>query len=162
MWNSLKYLFLIVSGLSFGALASAGVFTVLVAVGLVPRFAGKTHTGGKVILYEEMIIAGTIVGGLVSVFTRYCHLGNILSRAGVPQTVIQTGGTVFRIIFGLFAGMFIGCLALAIAEMLDSIPIFSRRIGFRHGLGIAICAMAAGKFCGSMFYFIYGIHDVVK
>lgn len=162
MWNSLKYLLLIVSGTSFGALAAAGVFTVLVAVGLVPRFAGRTHTGGKVVLYEEMIIAGTTVGGLVSVFTRYCHLGDILLQAGVPQNVIQIGGTVFLIVFGVFAGMFVGCLALAIAEMLDSIPIFSRRIGFRHGLGIAICAVATGKFCGSLFYFFYGLHDAVK
>ena len=162
MWSSLRYLFLIVCGASFGALAAAGVFTVLVAVGLVPRFAGRTHTGGKVVLYEEMIIAGTTVGGLVSVFTRYCHLGNRLLQAGVSPHIIQIIATLFLIVFGLFAGMFIGCLALAIAEMLDSIPIFSRRIGFRHGLGIAICAMAAGKFCGSLFYFIYEIHDVVK
>ena len=56
---------------------------------------------------------------------------------------------------GLFAGMFIGCLALAIAEMLDSIPIFARRISFRHGLGGAILGMAAGKICGSLFYFCH-------
>ena len=33
MWSSLKSLFLIVFGGSFGLLAAAGVFTVLVAVG---------------------------------------------------------------------------------------------------------------------------------
>ncbi len=42
---------------------------------------------------------------------------------------------------------------MAIAEMLDSIPIFARRIGFRHGLGIAVIAMALGKMAGSLFYF---------
>ncbi|MDE5866342.1 MAG: stage V sporulation protein AB, partial [Lachnospiraceae bacterium] len=44
-------------------------------------------------------------------------------------------------------------LALAIAEMLNTIPIFSRRIGFRHGLGIAILAVALGKLVGSLIYF---------
>ena len=44
--------FLILTGASYGLLAAAGVFTVLVAVGLVPRFAGRTHTADKVILYE--------------------------------------------------------------------------------------------------------------
>ena len=162
MWNSLKYLFLVVCGTSFGALAAAGVFTVLAAVGLVPRFAGRTHTGNKVLLYEDMIIAGTTVGGLVSVFTRYCHFGEMLLEAGIPENILRLGGTVFLTLFGVFAGMFVGCLALAIAEMLDSIPIFARRTGFRHGLGIAVCSMAVGKVCGSLFYFFYGLHDAVK
>lgn len=162
MWNSLKIFLLILFGGSFGLLASAGVFTVLVAVGLIPRFADKSHTAGKIILYEEMVIVGTVAGGLVSVFERYCHFGERLVSAGVSQTVVQSAGTVLVTIFGIFAGMFIGCLALAIAEMLDSIPIFSRRAGFRHGLGIAVCAMAAGKLCGSILYFVYQIHEAVK
>ena len=37
----LRFGFLAVMGASYGLLAAAGVFTVLVAVGLVPRFAGK-------------------------------------------------------------------------------------------------------------------------
>lgn len=53
--------------------------------------------------------------------------------------------------------MFVGCLALAIAEMLNSIPIFARRIGFRHGLGVAITAAALGKLLGSLIYFAKGI-----
>lgn len=162
MWNSLKFLLLIVSGGSFGLLASAGVFTVLVAVGLIPRFAGKSHTAGQILLYEEMVIVGTIAGGLVSVFERYCRFGEWLISAGASRVAVQTAGTVFVTLFGLFAGMFIGCLALAIAEMLDSIPIFSRRAGFRHGLGLAVCAMAAGKLCGSLLYFIFQIHEAVK
>lgn len=161
MWNSLKIFLLILFGGSFGLLASAGVFTVLVAVGLIPRFADKSHTAGKIILYEEMVVLGTVAGGLVSVFERYCHFGERLILAGVSQTAVQNAGTVFVAVFGIFAGMFIGCLALAIAEMLDSIPIFSRRAGFRHGLGIAVCAMAAGKLCGSLWYFIMQIHETV-
>ena len=66
-------------------------------------------------------------------------------------------GTAFLILFGLFAGMFVGCLAFAIAEMLNSIPIFARRIGFRHGLGVAICFADLGKLTGSLLYFAYGI-----
>lgn len=159
---SLRFLLLMACGASFGMLAAAGVFTVLAAVGLIPRFAGKTHTGRKAVLYEEMVIAGTVLGGLVSVFERYCHFGEMALRAGLSENALKMIGNVVMIVFGIFAGMFIGCLALAIAEMLDSIPIFARRMGFRHGLGIAICAMAAGKFLGSLLYFVYQIHEVVK
>lgn len=159
MWGSI---FLIIFGTSFGLLAAAGVFTVLVAVGIVPRFAGKTHTAGYVLLYEDMVILGTIIGCLASVFERYFHIGFRLYETGLPLPLVQLFGNVLTGIFGLFSGMFIGCLALAIAEMLDSIPIFARRIGFRHGLGIAICAMAAGKLAGSLLYFHLQIHEVVK
>ena len=55
-----------------------------------------------------------------------------------------------------------GCLALAIAEMLDSIPIFARRISFRHGLGWAILGMAAGKLCGSLLYFATEFYRTVQ
>ena len=58
------------------------------------------------------------------------------------------------VFFGGYAGIFVGCLALAIAEMLDSIPIFTRRIGFRHGLGIVVLFMALGKMAGSFIYFM--------
>lgn len=152
-------LFLSLFGISYGLLAAAGVFTVLVAVGLVPRFAGRTHTGKKVVLYEEMVIFGTLFGCLLSVFVRYCQVGAWLQNRFPEQTdVLLATGDVFQAVFGIFAGMFIGCLALAIAEMLDSIPIFARRISFRHGLGFAILGMAAGKLCGSLIYFWAELH----
>ena len=159
----MRTIFLIVFGASYGLLAAAGVFTVLVAVGLVPRFAGKTHTGKKVVLYEEMVICGTLFGCVFSVFARYCQIGAWLQGRFPAQTEILLGaGNGFQAIFGIFAGMFIGCLALAIAEMLDSIPIFARRISFRHGLGFAILGMAAGKLCGSLVYFWAELHRTVQ
>lgn len=160
MWIKEIFLFF-VSG-SFGLLSSAGVFTVLAAVGLVPRFAGKTHTGSRVILYEEMVILGTIIGGAAGVFEDYFHVGDFAVSHGVSLEIWQIIGNVILAVYGIFAGMFIGCLALAIAEMLDSIPIFSRRIGFRHGMSLAIGAMAAGKVCGSLFYFIGRIPEATR
>lgn len=155
MW--IKGAFLTFISASFGLLSAAGVFTVLVAVGLVPRFAGKTHTGKMVILYEEMVIAGTTIGSFFSIFERYSRLGEWVMSAGVSERIWQISGSVLLGAYGIFGGMFVGCLALAIAEMLDSIPIFARRIGFRHGMGIAVTAMAAGKIGGSLLYFIYDV-----
>ena len=159
---------------SFGFISSAGVFTVFVAVGLIPRFAGKTHTADHVVLYEEMVIAGTIFGGIISIFQEYLQigrwlgitvmdnfnpairLGNELGNGVLLGNELGNGillGNGLLCIFGLGAGMFIGCLALAIAEILDSIPILSRRIGFRHGIGLAVISMALGKLVGSFLYF---------
>lgn len=157
----LKQIFMCVCGLSFGFLASAGVFTVLVSVGLIPRFAGKMHVAKKVFALEEAVVLGTLTGGFFSVFYDWINIGSFLRKKqtfGIwTEQALQVGGNLFFIIFGVFAGMFVGCLALAIAEMLNSIPIFARRIGFRHGLGVAIAAAAFGKLAGSLIYFAKGI-----
>ena len=151
--------FLILICTSYGLLAAAGVFTVFVAVGLVPRFAGKTHTAKHLLLYEEMVIFGTLTGCILSVFSRYCQFGAWWQRTFPERLSLLYGiGTFWQAVFGLFSGMFIGCLALAIAEMLDSIPILSRRISFRHGLGLAVTSMAVGKLCGSLIYFYTELH----
>lgn len=158
----LRGVLLAIVGVSYGLLSAAGVFTVLVAVGLIPRFAGKTHTAKKVFLYEEMVIFGTLAGCGFSIFYRYLHVAAFF-QGYFPQNMrLWLGlGNVFQGIIGLFSGMFIGCLALAIAEMLDSIPIFTRRISFRHGIGLVVLTMAAGKLLGSLYYFWYELHHVV-
>ncbi len=142
-----------VVGLAGGLGVSGGVFTSLIAVGLIPRFAGKTHTAKHIFLYEEMVVCGTILGGLISVFFPFLDIVGLAGRVPVLKEVYPYIAVVILIIFGLFAGIFVGCLALAIAEMLDSIPIFSRRMKFRHGVGIVILCMAIGKTVGSLIYF---------
>lgn len=159
----MKDIFLAVLGGSYGLLSAAGVFTVLVAVGLIPRFAGRTHTADKVVLYEEMVIMGTLAGCFFSVLNRYSQFAAAWQSAFPQYLTLWLGlGRVLQAVFGLSCGMFIGCLALAIAEMLDSIPIFARRISFRHGIGLAIVAMAAGKLCGSLIYFWTQLHRTVE
>lgn len=158
----LKQILLAVCGLSFGLLASAGVFTVLVSVGLVPRFAGKLHIAKKIFALEEAVVFGTLMGGFFSVFGKFGYLGSyVLSRQIFGSNTVLVWkciANVFLITGGFLAGMFVGCLALAIAEMLNSIPIFARRIGFRHGLGAAIAGAALGKLIGSLLYFSQGIY----
>ncbi len=150
---------LALAGFSFGLLAAAGVFTVLSAVGLVPRFAGKTHSAKEIWLYEDMVMVGTIVGCICSVFHRYLQVGSWLEEKFPGLDWLwEALGQGFLGVSGLFYGMFVGCLALAIAEMLDSIPILTRRVSFRHGLGLAIISMAAGKICGSLLYFFTELH----
>jgi len=152
----MEKVFLGIVGLAAGTGVSGGVFTTLIAVGLIPRFAGKTHTAKHIFLYEEMVVCGTIFGGLVSVFFPLLDIAGWAGQIPLLQRIYPYMGLFFLIIFGLFAGIFVGCLALAIAEMLDSIPIFARRMKFRHGIGIVILCMAFGKTLGSLLYFING------
>lgn len=152
-----------VLGTSFGFIVSGGVFTVLISVGLIPRFAGKMHIAKKIFILEEMVVLGALAGDFFSVFSDFAYFGDwILSRevfgAALTGTVWSIIGNALVIMFGFFSGIFVGTLALAIAEMLNTIPIFSRRIGFRHGLGIAILAVALGKLVGSLIYFTQSVY----
>lgn len=154
----IRWMLLAVIGASSGLIVSAGVFTVLISVGLIPRFAGKMHVARKIFVLEEMVVLGTLFGGFFSIFSDWGMVGAFVREhqlfgAGATEGVWNLLGTLFLLVFGVFAGIFVGCLALAIAEMLNTIPVFARRIGFRHGLGIAILAVALGKLTGSIIYF---------
>lgn len=159
----IRQIFMGILGVSFGFVVSGGVFTVLISVGLIPRFAGKMHIARHVFILEEMVALGTLVGNFLSVYAKYGRIGTFLLSHmpfGVPATerIVQWAGGVLLVLFGVFSGIFVGSLALAIAEMLNTIPIFSRRIEFRHGLGIAILAVALGKLVGSLIYFTQAVY----
>lgn len=146
-------------GLSFGLMVAGGVFTVMFVVGLIPRFAAKTETARYEILYEEFLIAGSVAGCVLSVFQFPYMIGEFMKQ--LPAPVYQIVTYTLLIIIGVFSGMFVGCLALALAEMIDSIPIFTRRIGFRQGLGVVVLAVAFGKLCGSVIYFCMRLFETV-
>lgn len=159
----IKQVFLALLGASSGFIVSGGVFTVLISVGLIPRFAGKMHIARHIFVLEEMVVLGTLAGDFFNVFSDYGKLGewvisNQLFGAGETTAVWRIIGNFLLILFGIFSGIFVGCLALAIAEMLNTIPIFARRIGFRHGLGLAILAVALGKLVGSLIYFTQAVY----
>lgn len=143
-----------VFGFCFGMLVAGGVFTVLFVVGLVPRFACKTGTARFEILYEECIIAGTLLGCICSVFAFPYAFGEWMQ--GLSAAVFGIASKGLLNVIGLFAGIFVGCLALATAELLDSIPIFTRRIKLTEGFSIIIWFVAFGKLCGSLIYFWMG------
>ena len=114
----------------------------------------RSHTGKYILLYESCICAGTISGCIFSVFNKSFHIGDyIIKHEVIDLNLWSNISNVLLSVFGIFAGIFIGCLAVAIAEMLHAFPIFSRRMGFRHGVGFALLSIAIGKLVGSLIYF---------
>lgn len=155
MWEMiLKNVLLWVVGISSGLMVSAGVFTVLFVVGLVPRFAGRTDTARCELFYEECLVFGALLADALSVFPIKGSLGGLAGGAGILLTVVI-------IMIGLFAGIFVGCLSIALAEVLDGIPIFARRVKLKMGVSIAVLAVALGKIAGSFVYFINGFYEGV-
>ena len=109
-----------------------------------PRFAQKTKTEQHIVLYEEMIIFGGIIGGIYE-YTQYkLPIPKILEHLLIPELLV--------IIFGFCLGVFVGSLAVSLAEILNVIPILCRRAKIKFGVGYFVLSIALGKMAGSLLY----------
>jgi hypothetical protein len=133
----LKNMVLAVIGFASGTIVAGGIFAFIAIIGIVPRFAQKTGTQDKIMLYEDAIILGGILGSCES-FIHYT----------LPV------GDFFAVIIALSVGAFVGGLAVSLAEIIDVIPIFMRRTRLTKGLSIFVLALALGKMFGSLAYFM--------
>ena len=87
-------LFLIIYGISSGVIVGAGVVSVLILIGIVPRMSHVTNTKEFVDLYEDLLVIGTFLGSILS-----------LHNFGI------SGGSVLTIVAGLAYGVFLGFLS---------------------------------------------------
>ena len=123
-------------GLSAGFGIAAGLFSFLVGLGTISDFADRTHTGKYVVLYEDFIVAGGILGNLFWVY----EVGWLNFRWLLP-------------VYGLLSGIFVGCWSMALADVLNIFPIFIRRAKITTGISALIIAMALGKSLGTLLFF---------
>ena len=134
MW--LKQVFLGFIGLASGAAISAGVFSFIISIGVVPRIIGKSRTAFDIMAYENAVLLGGTAGNLMALFSIQVPLG---------ITAV--------IAFGLSAGIFTGCLSVALAEILNTFPIMFRRLGIKEGLSGILFFMALGKAAGALYFY---------
>lgn len=139
----MKYLLLIIIGLSAGTLVSAGVFALITSTGVMTRFAGKTHTGRYVKTYESAVVAGGI-------------WWNIFWVASIRLPFQGIVHDIFLMIMGVCQGIFIGCLAVSLAEALNATAIFARRVKLKDGLSFIILSVAIGKIISVIIQFSNG------
>ena len=134
----IKSIFLVVIGLCSGFAVAAGVFAFITMLGIVPRLVARTRTGKYVKWYETVIVLGGTTANIAYLFSLSIHL----SVVGVC-------------LFGLFSGVYVGCLAMALAEMLRVLPVLIKRGKLVVGLPILILFIGLGKLFGVIFqYFV--------
>lgn len=116
---------------------AGGVFALIASLGLLPRLAGKTSLAAHFIPLENAVIYGGIAGSIIQLFPN------------IPLKLGEWAG----VLYGLSAGMFIGCLAAALAEVLNVFPILFRRANVKQGLSWMVFFFALGKTMGALYYF---------
>lgn len=130
----IKSVLLSLIGLAAGVSIAGGVFAFIVMIGVLPRLAGRTHTAWAYWQYESATIIGGLIGNIITIFPLNIPIGSV----GIG-------------IFGLFSGMYVGCFAMALAEVLNVLPIFSRRIHLKEGIPYIVVAIAIGKAVGAFY-----------
>ena len=139
MWIS--YTVIIIIGLCGGITVAAATFALITTINIIPRFAYVTKTNRYVTLYENVIVVGGVTGSIMTT--------SPLSFA-LPEW--------FIILFGLGAGIFIGSLAITLAEALDGTAIFARRMRLHTGIPWIVLSLALGKVIGSILFFARGYY----
>lgn len=138
MW--INHVFMGFLGLAFGMSVASGSFAIAVKLGIIPEMASKSGTAKRIITYENATILGGIAGNILSVFNR----------------IRFPAGHIFLAVFGISAGIFVGCMAVALAEIINAYPILYRRMKLKIGLEWMVATIAIGKMCGCLFYFMNG------
>lgn len=139
MW--INHILLSLFGFASGIAIAAGTFAFIIMIGIIPRVIGRSHTGEHILCYENAVLLGGIIGNILSVFL------DIRIPLGRPLLII----------FGFCAGIFVGSVAVALAEILQALPIFFRRVKIKEGLPWLMIFMALGKMVGGFFYFFCDI-----
>ncbi len=137
MWG--RQLLLALIGLSAGVTVAGGLFSFVVSLGVVSDFADRTHTGNHILLYETSVALGGILGNILFIY-----------QISIPV------GVGILMLFGMFAGVFVGCWSMALAEILNVFPIFIRRVKILKGIPYIILSIALGKGIGACLFFFKG------
>lgn len=134
----MKLVLLIVIGVSGGVLVAGGMFALITKLDVITRMIACSKTADKIRWYERVIIIGAVFGNIVSVFHPPLY-----------------GGAFFLLIYGFMSGIFTGSLAMALAESVNAIPVFMRKLRLDIGVKWIVLAFAAGKCAGSLLWFLH-------
>lgn len=134
-WQNAVYTII---GLCSGLLVSGGLFAFLALTGVVTRLAAGTATAKYLIFYEDMALLGCVGGNLLFLYRYEIPLGN-----------------VFLGLYGIGLGVFTGCLAAALAEVVNMFPVLCERVSLKKGMAGIMTMFALGKLVGSLFGLIW-------
>ncbi len=129
-----RYALLIFIGITAGFVVAAGIYAFITLIGVLTRLAVRTNTANRILLYEDLVVLGAAIGNIILLF-----------EVKIPF------GIVGLIIFGLFSGSFIGCLAVALEEVLQVFPVLTYRIRLKAGIPIVVLCLAIGKGLGAFY-----------
>ncbi|MGG1399564.1 stage V sporulation protein AB [Bacillus salipaludis] len=139
---TIKILAILFFGLASGLAVGSGFVAFLTVLGIIPRLTQLSKTQKMIQQYEWAVVIGALAG--VAISLRDPILG-ISAYLLIP--------------LGLTEGIYVGMLAGALTEVLNVLPILAKRIRLDEEIIYLIMAIVLGKVAGSLFQWIYFIHQ---
>lgn len=126
--------------ISFGGGVTVGGATAafLTILKILPRICQATNTRKHVKLYEIIMTVALVLSVII-----YFSQVNL----NLPKFLV----VIFGLIYGIFTGMF----SSALAEVLNVIPILSKKFKLKNSLRPLIWALMGGKVMGALIFWIY-------
>jgi stage V sporulation protein AB len=134
MMNILIHVLLILLGLAGGVAVGTSLVALITVLDLLPRLSQLSGSMKVIHVFELALVFGAMVFTLFHFFEWRVHLSSF-----------------FVIVIGGLQGMFMGLLAASLIEVLNVIPIISKRLRIQNSLGLLLLAVVIGKIGGSLF-----------
>ncbi len=135
MW--VNQILLIIIGISSGAVIASGFFSFIIGLGIVSKFADSTRTADWVYRYEDILTVGCVTGSVLYIY-----------QIAIPFAYL------FMPLIGVAAGIFVGCWAMSIAEVINIFPVFIRRVQLVKYVKHIVASIAIGKGVGMWIMFV--------
>ncbi|NLK43615.1 MAG: stage V sporulation protein AB [Tissierellia bacterium] len=133
----IRYLALILIAFGGGVTVGTATAAFISILQIVPRLIQITNTRDRINLYQSTIIISFILAILV-------YFGNF--SLYLPK--------IINIPIGFIIGIFVGLLSSALAEVLNVIPILSKKLKVKDSLKYIVWALTGGKVAGALVYWL--------
>lgn len=130
---------LLVGSISFGGgIVTGGAFAAFYSLlQIIPRLAQITETNRFIKLYQNMFVFGSLIFTIIYFNDFYIKLDKFS-----------------LIVISLMMGTFVGIFASALAEVLNVLPVLSKKMKFKNSIRYVIYSLMFGKMMGSLYYWI--------
>lgn len=129
----MKYLVLIAIGTSVGVIVGNAVAAFITLLQIIPRLIQNSDTLLYIKWYERTLVLGMTLFS-IAYFIDFSFKLNIY----------------ITIIMGLFFGAFIGIFSSALAEVLNVIPVLTKKLELKEYVFYLLIAIGLGKVTGSL------------
>lgn len=131
-------IFLVLIALGGGVTVGSAAAAFLALLEVIPRLMQISDTRDYIKLYQGVLTFGFVLFTVIYFSEFHLNLSKYLT---IPA--------------GFLCGMFIGIFSSALAEVLNVIPVLTKKFKLRDSLIYVIYTLMAGKVIGSLFYWFY-------
>ncbi|MBU5427063.1 stage V sporulation protein AB [Tissierella pigra] len=133
-----RLLALILIAFGGGITVGGAITAFLTILKIVPRLVQITETWKRINLYQNIIIV-SFIGSIIIYFSNF--------NLSLPKFVVAPIGLVY--------GIFIGLLSSSLAEVLNVIPVLSKKIKIKDNLKYTVWALLGGKVVGALIFWLF-------